>query len=120
MCSDNFHSPEGRAHASPPRYPRPVIELDPDAYRAALERGATVVDTRPEPARRRRPIAAAATLTLADVQAGARPDLAVDAPIVLVCEFGQMSRLVGLYLEAEGFAHVASLAGGLRALDRSD
>ncbi len=94
-------------------------ELHPDAYRDALAAGAAVVDTRPAPARRRRPIDADAALSLPEAQAGVRPDLDADRPVVLVCEFGQMSRLVGLYLEADGFRDVASLAGGLRALDRS-
>lgn len=96
-----------------------MTELEPDAYRAAVARGAHVVDVRPAAARQREPLAGALALTLTEVQAGARPALPPDAEILVVCEYGRLSRLVGLYLETEGFRSVASLRGGLLALRRS-
>lgn len=54
-------------------------------------------------------------LSLDAVQRGELPSVAPSTPVYLVCGRGQVSELVGLYLEAAGFTQVHHLAGGLRA-----
>ena len=54
-------------------------------------------------------------MSLEAVQAGELPDLPKDTPIYLLCERGQVSELVGLYLEAAGFENVHNVAGGITA-----
>lgn len=90
--------------------------LDPDALLQALREGAAVFDTRPPALAARLPLPGARPLSLQAVQQGRFPPLPPDAAIVLVCEHGQVSRLVAMYLEAAGFRDVGHLAGGLRAL----
>ncbi|MEZ4629670.1 MAG: rhodanese-like domain-containing protein [Deinococcales bacterium] len=55
-------------------------------------------------------------LSLAEVQAGKLPHITKDVKLYLLCERGQISELVGLYLELAGFTEIYNLAGGLRAL----
>lgn len=76
--------------------------------------GAVVYDTRP-PNPRNKEISGAKRLSLEAVQAGELPDLPKDTPIYLLCERGQVSELVGLYLEAAGFENVHNVAGGMTA-----
>lgn len=85
--------------------------------RAELEQGVAgggaLFDVRPVP----KPVFGLTPkrLNLAAVQRGELPEVAKDTPLYLVCERGQVSELVGLYLEAAGFIRVFHLAGGLRA-----
>lgn len=90
--------------------------LSADEFRRAVDEGATVVDTRTPAAAAAAPVAGAIHLTLEEVQAGRLPDLDPDDAIVLICARGQISELVGLYLEAAGYRNVANLRGGTAAL----
>ncbi len=53
--------------------------------------------------------------SLEQAQAGELPELAKESSVYLVCEWGRISHLVGLYLEAAGFNNVYNLAGGMKA-----
>lgn len=75
----------------------------------------TIVDTRPAAPAGEGPLPGAIPLSLEQAQAGELPELPKDTPIVVVCERGQISELVGLYLEAADFRDVSNLAGGMRA-----
>jgi rhodanese-related sulfurtransferase len=85
-----------------------------EEFWAAVARGEACFD-----ARREAHVSLAGTvrLTLADVQAGRLPDTDPNAPVYLVCEYGAMSELVGLYLEAAGFRTVHHVTNGLRGVD---
>lgn len=93
-------------------------ELDPGAYLSALRAGARVIDCRPAAARRRDPLPGSVALSLAEIERGGRPPFDPNQAAVAVCEYGRISRLIALYLAADGYAEVDSLAGGLVALRR--
>lgn len=92
--------------------------VDAATFLAALESGATVFDTRTQAQFERDALPGSTLLTLEDAQAQQLPELAKDTPIYLICERGQVSELVGLYLETAGFENVYNLAGGFIALRR--
>lgn len=77
-----------------------------------LEAGAVAFDTRTAAQFARDGLEGTGLLTLAEVQAGSLPDLPKGTPIYLICERGQISELVGLYLETAGFTDVYNVAGG--------
>lgn len=81
----------------------------------ALERGATVFDTRSYAQYQQDGLAGSEHLPLERVQAGSLPSVPPDDTIYLICERGQVSELVGLYLEGAGFQHVFNVAGGMVA-----
>lgn len=81
-----------------------------------LKEGATAFDTRTPAQFARDGLAGTNLLELEDVQAGKLPALAKDTPIYLICERGQVSELVGLYLESAGFTEVYNVAGGFISL----
>ncbi len=76
---------------------------------------AVLFDTRPKARFAEDGLPQARHLTLEEVQAGALPELPQDQPLYLICERGQVSELVGLYLEAAGFQEVYNIAGGMAA-----
>ena len=82
----------------------------------ALAAGARVFDTRTSVMMAREPVAGATQLLWEDVQEGKLPDVAKHEPVYVICERGQVSELVGLYLEAAGFEQVFNVAGGMKAL----
>jgi|FLYL01.1.fsa_nt_gi rhodanese-related sulfurtransferase len=88
-------------------------EVTLEQFWAAAARGEACFDARREADA---PLAGAVRLTLADVQAGRLPDIDPSTPVYLVCEYGAMSELVGLYLEAAGFGEVRHVTGGLRQM----
>lgn len=53
--------------------------------------------------------------TLEQAQAGELPEFPKETKLYLVCEWGRISHLVGLYLEAAGYLNVYNLAGGMKA-----
>lgn len=82
---------------------------------AALERGEALFDTRSPAQYARDAIPGSRNLTLEQVQAGELPELDREAPLYLVCSWGTVSELVGMYLEAAGFRRVYTVVGGLTA-----
>ena len=90
--------------------------LSPHELPPALEAGAVVVDTRPWELVLRDPLPDAVHAPLEQLQAGRMPNLAREADVVVVCEWGRKSELAGLYLEAHGFTRVRHLVGGLQQL----
>ena len=90
--------------------------VDAETFLSAVKVGATVFDTRTQVQFERDGLAGSELLTLENVQADKLPAVPKDAPIYLVCERGQVSELVGLYLETAGFEEVYNLAGGFIAL----
>jgi rhodanese-related sulfurtransferase len=48
-------------------------------------------------------------------QAGDFPAVPRDEPVYLICERGQISELVGLYLKEAGFGEVYNVEGGMLA-----
>ncbi len=53
--------------------------------------------------------------SLEQAQAGELPDFPKETRLYLLCEWGRISHLVGLYLEAAGYSNVYNLAGGMKA-----
>ena len=90
--------------------------VEPDDLANLLRDGAVLIDTRPFELALRRPLATALHLPLDRIQGGATPDVAKDATVIVVCEWGRKSALAGLYLEARGFTDVRHLRGGVVAL----
>jgi rhodanese-related sulfurtransferase len=88
-------------------------EITLEEFWAAAARGEACFDARREADAS---LAGTVRLTLADVQAGRLPDADPNTPVYLVCEYGAMSELVGLYLEAAGFHEVHHVTGGLRQI----
>lgn len=84
-------------------------------FKEALAKGEAVFDTRSKAVFERDGIAGVGHLTLEQVQQGQFPQLAKHEAIYLICEYGQVSELLGLYLEAEGFEKVFSVLGGMNA-----
>jgi len=84
-------------------------------FAAALERGATVFDTRSYAQYQQDGLAGSEHLPLEQVQAGSLPSVPPENAVYLICERGQVSELVGLYLEDAGFQHVVNVAGGMVA-----
>ena len=84
---------------------------------------AVLVDIRDELETSAQPLAAlvglpVVHLPLADLEAGAMPDVEADRALVVVCAVGVQSELAGAYLEAGGARRVALLEGGVGALRR--
>lgn len=92
-----------------------MVPIDAAQFERARREGARIYDTRPAAQRLRAPLPGATPLVLEQVQRGELPDAPRDEPVLLACERGLISELVGLYLEAEGFREVRNLVGGLRA-----
>ena len=92
---------------------RPV---DPNELAALLQHGGRLVDIRPWELVLKRPLDAALHLPLERIQRGESPNIAKDATVIVVCEWGRKSALAGLYLEARGFSDVRHLRGGVAAL----
>lgn len=90
--------------------------VDAETFLSAVKVGASVFDTRTRTQFERDALAGSELLTLEDIQANKFPQLPKDTPIYLICERGQISELVGLYLETAGYQHVYNLAGGFNAL----
>ena len=80
-----------------------------------LETDAIIFDTRSDLLFKHDALKGAKQLTLEQVQAGDLPDLPKDCPIFLICEYGHISELVGLYLETAGFSDVSNVTGGMKA-----
>lgn len=93
--------------------------MDVDAFAASVRNGVTVWDTRPTAQAARDPVPGAVPITVAQIRHGRLPDLGHDAEVILVCEWGRLSELAGLYLEARGFSRVGHLTGGIDALRRA-
>lgn len=94
-------------------------EADVKQFEAARRGGAACFDTRTKGRFEEDGLPGTTHLDLADVQAGWLPPVAPDTPIYLICERGQTSELVGLYLEAAGFSDVHNVTGGMIAWRRS-
>ena len=90
--------------------------VDAATFLEAIRSGATIFDTRTRAQFERNGLMGSSLLTLDDVQAHKLPQLPKDTPIYLICERGQVSELVGLYLETASFEKVHNLAGGFVAL----
>ncbi|ADH64137.1 Rhodanese domain protein [Allomeiothermus silvanus DSM 9946] len=91
--------------------------VDAASLPAFLERRPLVVDVRSPVLFRQGSLEGALNIPTADIQQK-KHQLPKDRPILLVCERGIQSELAGLYLEADGYAEVYNLAGGLNALKR--
>ena len=89
--------------------------IDINSFKDALKHGATIFDTRPKPLFERDGLTGVDHLPLEQAQAGDLPNVSEDEAIYLICERGQVSELVGLYLEAAGFTQVFNVAGGMIA-----
>lgn len=86
---------------------------------AAVRSGATVWDTRPPGSSVVDEVPGAVRVSLERARLGQIPDVEPDSEVILVCEWGRLSELAGLYLEAHGVTQVAHLRGGLAALRRA-
>ena len=95
---------------------RAVKQISAEDFVGLLKSGAHVFDTRTEAQFERDGLPDSRLLSLEQVQAGELPELAKGDSLYLICERGQVSELVGLYLEAAGFSQVYNVAGGFRAL----
>jgi rhodanese-related sulfurtransferase len=89
--------------------------LSPIDFKRLLGQPAIIFDTRSEALYKHNGLANTKHISLENIQAGHYPDLPKDTPIVLICEHGRISGLIGMYLEAEGFTDVSNLEGGLVA-----
>lgn len=58
-------------------------------------------------------------MPMGDVPSRAHAELDPDEPIVVLCHHGMRSLNVTMWLRAQGFEHVQSLAGGIDAWSRS-
>lgn len=92
-----------------------MTTIDIEEFATVLAEGAIVFDTRPKDEFKKDAIWGVKHLSLEQVQTDVFPDLPRDTPIYLICERGQNSELVGLYLEAAEFSHVYNVAGGMIA-----
>lgn len=90
--------------------------LDTEGLIAVVNDGAIVIDLRPPTPPLRDRIPGSLSLTLDAARRGDVPDVPLDASLVVVCEWGRLSELAGLYLEAHGFTRVAHFRGGMAAL----
>ena len=95
-------------------------QLSVAQFKKALETDKAIFDSRSPLQKKREPIEEAKSISLEEVQDGKLPDLDKDTPIYLICEYGQFSELIGLYLEEAGFTNVANLAGGMRAFRQAE
>jgi rhodanese-related sulfurtransferase len=89
--------------------------LNPSDFKSLLLQPSHIFDTRSEALYKHDGFAGTHHLSLENIQAGHYPDLPKDTPIILICEHGRISGLIGMYLEAEGFSNVSNLEGGLVA-----
>ncbi len=89
-----------------------------EAFEQVLEQSENnvyIFDTRAELLFKHDGLAGVKHLPLEQVQVGKLPEVAKDAAVYLICEYGQVSELVGLYLEAAAFSNVANVSGGMKA-----
>ncbi len=84
-------------------------------FKKALAAGAAAFDTRSAAQFRKDGLPGLKHLSLEMAQAGDLPDIPKDEAVYLICERGQVSELVGLYLEAAGFKKVFNVGGGMNA-----
>ena len=89
-------------------------------FKEALKAGKAVFDSRSPLQQKREPIKGAVFISLEEVQDGKFPDVDKATAIYLICEYGQFSELIGLYLEEAGFTNVSNLAGGMRAFRQAE
>lgn len=89
--------------------------VDTEVFRQALADALPCFDTRTQARFEQDHLPGTRHLSLEAVQQGLLPDVAKSAPIFLLCERGQISELVGLYLEAAGFTDVHNVQGGMAA-----
>lgn len=89
--------------------------VDIEGLEKALSDGGTLFDTRSLVQQQRDGLPGRRPISLEEVQEGTLPDLPKDTPIYLICERGQISELVGLYLEEAGFSEVYNVEGGMMA-----
>ncbi len=81
-----------------------------------LNEGIPVFDTRAKAQFDRDGLKDAKHLPLEAIQKGHIPDIPKSHALYLVCEYGQISELGGLYLENAGFSLVYNVTGGMKAL----
>ncbi|MCA9839841.1 MAG: rhodanese-like domain-containing protein [Trueperaceae bacterium] len=82
----------------------------------AIEENALVFDTRAKAQYLHDGLRGSTHLSLEAVQNGTYPDVAKNEAIYLLCEYGQISELVGLYLENAGFTNVHNVTGGMKSV----
>lgn len=58
-------------------------------------------------------------MPMGDISSRAHAELDPDAPIVVLCHHGARSLSVTMWLRAQGFEHVQSLAGGIDQWSRT-
>jgi rhodanese-related sulfurtransferase len=90
-------------------------QVDVEVFTAALEQALPCFDTRSAFRFEQDHVPGTRHLSLDAVQQGVLPEVERSAPVFLVCERGQISELVGLYLEAAGFTNVHNVQGGVNA-----
>ena len=78
-----------------------------------------VFDTRTQLQFKRDGLSQAKHLRLESLQKGELPDICKTSEVYLLCEYGQISELAGLYLENAGFTKVFNVMGGMKALSES-
>lgn len=86
-----------------------------DQLETILKNNGVVFDTRSEVLFNHDALKGVKHLPLELVQAGTLPDVAKDCAVYLICEYGHISELVGLYLESAGFKDVSNVEGGMKA-----
>lgn len=86
-----------------------------ETFVEALKNDIHLFDTRPKAIFEHNGIAGSSHLTLEQIQKGKLPSVPKDEFIYLICHYGRISELAGLYLEAEGFLNVFNIAGGMLA-----
>ena len=89
--------------------------IDIETFEAILDQNTNIFDTRSEQLFKHDALPGVKHLPLEQAQAAKLPDIAKDEPIYLICEYGHISELVGLYLEASGFLDVSNVSGGMKA-----
>lgn len=89
--------------------------VDITTFARALAEGTTIFDTRSYAQYQQDGFAGSEHLPLEQAQAGTLPKVSSNDTIYLICERGQVSELVGLYLENAGFQEVYNVAGGMAA-----
>jgi rhodanese-related sulfurtransferase len=92
--------------------------IDIEAFEQVLAKNLNAFDTRSELLFKHDGIKGVKHLPLEQVQRGQLPDLGFDEPIYLICEYGHISELVGLYLETAGFKKLFNVEGGMKAWRR--
>lgn len=92
-----------------------MISISAETFADIFRNNIHLFDTRAKELIEHNGLKGAEQLTLEQVQKGKFPLIPKDEAIYLICHYGRISELVGLYLEAEGFKHVFNIAGGMLA-----